>query len=147
MSPELSTGPDERGSWWEAIKRCSGTKADRRNQYWFSAWAFAWAISFVAANWFIGEHNPAGGLLWLVASAPILFAVAALLAYMHFLHEADELLRKIQIDGLAFGFGAALIFTSAYSLFEVAGAPPADMFMVMIAAWMIGMLVGTWRYR
>lgn len=149
MANELNPGrqPGQRGSWWAAIKSCSGTAADRRNQYWFVAWTFAWALSFVGAMWILKNATPDGVMLWLVAIVPNLFAIGAVLAYFNFLRNADELLRKIQIDGLAFGFGAALIFVMGYSLLEQAGAPRADTFMVMIVAWMIGQLIGAWRYR
>jgi hypothetical protein len=140
--------PAGRRSFWAALRSSCGTQSDRRNQYWFVAWTLAWALSFVAANWVIKKPPATEGLtLWLVAIAPNIFAIGAVLAYMRFLRAADELMRKIQIDGLAVGFGAALIFNTGYTLLETAGAPRTDTITVMCVAWVAGQMIGVWRYR
>ncbi len=149
------TTPDPLGgeasrSWWAIIKACSGTAADRRNQYWFLGWMFAWAVSFVAATWALVGLEPDGAAAWLVAAGPNVFSVAALLAYLRFLRMADELLRQIQLEGLALGFGAGVLFAVGYQLLVLAGAPQAqlsDLAGVMMVAWAVGQLLATRRYR
>ena len=139
-----------RMSWWAIIKACSGTAADRRNQYWFLGWMFAWAVSFVAATWALVGLEPDGAAAWLIAAGPNVFSVAALLAYLRFLRMADELLRQIQLEGLALGFGAGALFAVGYQLLELAGAPQAqlsDLAGVMMVAWAAGQLLATRRYR
>ena len=137
--------------WWEMIKSCSGTEADRRNQYWFTAWLIAWAVSFVAANQILkSELEMADPLSWAVAIGPNVFAIAALLAYLRFLRQADELLRKIQLEGLALGFGVGVVFMLSYQLLERVGAPQlhvGDPVVVMMVAWALGQLLGMRRYR
>lgn len=76
--------------------------------------------------------------------------VAAVFSYMHFLRNADELLRKIQLQGLAMGFGAAVVFVPGYQLLEAAGASEMQtdhLLMVMIFSWVAGQLYGAWHYR
>ncbi len=63
---------------------------------------------------------------------------------------ADELLRKIQLEGLALGFGAGVIFAMSYQLLERAGAPQlqvSDTVVVMMVGWAVGQLLGLRRYR
>lgn len=139
-----------RRSWWQLIKSCSGTRADRRNQYWFVAWTLAWGVSFVAAGWALkNQPELSVRLIWLAVIVPNAFAVAALLAYLRFLRMADELLQKIQLEGLAFGFGAGVIFCLAVQLLEQAGVlslDAADIAAVMMFAWVFGQLISMRRY-
>jgi len=140
----------ERKSLWQMILSSCGTRADRLNQYWFTAWTLAWAITYVAANMMLktdlGLEPP---MSWLIALAPDVFALAALTSYMRFLRRADELMRRIQLEGLAFGFGAAVLFISAWPLLEKAGAPVMtynNALTVMMFSWVAGQLLSLRRY-
>jgi hypothetical protein len=138
-------------SWWQVIKSCSGTKLDRRNERRFSAWCLAWAVSYVAASWTLkADLDIAAPLVWFLVAAPNLIAIVAVFAYLRFLRMADELLRKIQLEGLALGFAAGVLVTAGYQLAEAAGAPELQtdlIIVVMIFSWTIGQLLGIWRYR
>jgi hypothetical protein len=133
------------------ILACSGSALDRRNQYYFIAWSLLWAVGFVAAAW---AQRPDvgfdGGAAWAVAFAPLVLSVPPLLAYLRFLRMTDELLRKIQVEGLALGFGAGLIMALGYPFLERVGAPElgsSGIVIVMTAGWAVGQLVGLYRYR
>ena len=138
-------------SWWQLVKNCSGTELDRKNQYRFLAWMFTWAISFVAASWALkADYGLAAPVIWLVALVPNIFGIGAVMAYMRFLRMADELLRRIQLEGLAIGFGAGAVFAMGYQLLERAGAPQLqvnDMLVVMMFAWAVGQLISMRRYQ
>ena len=138
-------------SWWEIIKSCSGTELDRRNQYRFSAWLLAWAVSYVAASWTLkADFDLASPLIWSLVAVPNVIAIVAVFAYLRFLRMADELLRKIQLEGLALGFAAGVLVTTGYQLAEAAGAPQLEtdhIIVVMIFSWTAGQLLGIWRYR
>lgn len=140
-----------RKSLLELIQGCSGTAQDQRNSARFTLWLLAWAVTYVAAHWALkSDMNIAAPLVWLLAAAPILIMVAAVFSYMHFLRNADELLRKIQLQGLAMGFGAAVVFVPGYQLLEAAGASEMQtdhLLMVMIFSWVAGQLYGAWHYR
>ena len=147
----MTSSEENSKSWWQAIKGCSGTEIDRRNQYWFSAWTLAWAVSYVAASWTLkGDSDLATPLVWLLVAVPNIVAIGVVFAYLRFLRMADELLRKIQLEGLALGFAAGVLVTAGYQLVEAAGAPQLEtdhIIVVMIFSWTIGQLLGIWRYR
>lgn len=133
------------------VLACSGSALDRRNQYYFLAWSLLWGVGFVAATW---AQRPDVGLddrfAWAVAAGPLVLSIPPLLAYLRFLRMTDELLRKIQLDGLALGFAAGIIVALGYPFLERAGAPglgSTGIVIVMMAAWAVGQLLGLARYR
>lgn len=140
-----------RKSLLEMIRGCSGTLQNNRNSLRFTFWCLAWAVTYVGAHWVLkADLELATALVWLLVSAPILLMIAAVFSYMHFLRNADELLQKIQMQGLAMGFGAGVVFVIAYQLLEAAGATEMQtdhLLMVMIFSWTAGQLHGSWRYR
>jgi hypothetical protein len=86
----------------------------------------------------------------LVALAPLVPAALALSAYLRFLSRMDELARRIQLEALAFGFGAAGMLTFAYGFLENAGFPHLSylwVFPLMIGLWGIGGAIASYRYR
>ncbi len=147
----MTSSDAESRSWWQVIKSCSGTELDRRNEYRFSAWLFAWAASYVAASWTLkADLDLATPLVWLLVAGPNLIGIVVVFAYLRFLRMTDELLRKIQLEGLALGFAAGVLVTAGYQLAEAAGAPQLEtdyIIVVMIFSWTIGQLLGIWRYR
>jgi len=140
-----------RRSLRELIQGCSGTLQDKRNSRWFTLWCLAWALAYVGAHWTLkADLQLATALVWLLVSIPILLMIGAVFSYMHFLRNADELLQKIQMQGLAMGFGAAVVFVTGYQLLEAAGASEMQtdhLIIVMVFSWMAGQLHGSWRYR
>ena len=141
----------DRMSFWQALAASCGTVADRRNQYRFVAWCIAWAFSITAATAFL-EFSPdvRNAWTWALAGLPFVLSIGALMSYLKFLRDADEFIRKIQIEGLASGFGVGIVFTFGYQVLERAGAPPmsaTDAIAVMAIGWIAGQIVATWHYR
>lgn len=94
-----------------------------------------------------GLDQPAKAL---VALTPLVPATFALVAYLRFLTRMDELGRRIQLEALAFAFGAAGMLTFAYGFLENAGFPTLSyvwVFPLMIFLWGIGGAIATNRYR
>ena len=125
------------------------TPRDVRNSRNFHVWFFLTLVAFAAATVLIDGRllPPAAG--WTLTAVTALLSLAMLRAYMNFLREADELLRKIHIDGLALGFGAGAVFMLVYRLCERLGAPKLDMndpLLVMVSFWAIGFWIGMRRY-
>jgi hypothetical protein len=86
----------------------------------------------------------------IVALTPLVPATLALFAYLRFLSRMDELGRRIQLEALAFGFGAAGILTFAYGFLENADFPQLSyiwVFPLMIALWGVGGAIASYRYR
>ena len=117
----------------------------------FLGWMFAWALCFAAASQALkadlGLPDP---LAWALAVLPDVLGIAALLAYLRFLQRADELVQKIQLQGLALGFGVGVLFATGAQLLERVGAAhPAigDTAAVMLVGWALGQLLAAWRYR
>jgi len=81
---------------------------------------------------------------------PLIPSAFALRAYLRYLGRMDELGRKIQLEALAIGFGAAGMLTFAYGFLENAGFPQLSyvfVFPLMIFLWGIGGAVATRRYQ
>jgi hypothetical protein len=153
MMTDARQGDGERLGWWRSMTSCAAmmTDTDRRNSNRFTGWAMAWAVSFVGATLVLTAGLvPGGAASWAVALAPNVLGLAALLAYVRFLRQVDELMRKIQLEGLAVGFGVGVAFASGYRLLERAGAPDLDVndvVLVMLLAWVVGQLLALRRYR
>ena len=126
---------------------CSGPQRDRSNQRRIRLWALAWAFSFLAVTHGITrEWLPSGvALAGVIGNA--LFGIATVLAYRRFLQEADELRRKIEVEALAFAFGAGVVGGLTYWLLVVSGAAPAAGFAYVFAAMLLTQSVGVLRGR
>jgi hypothetical protein len=135
--------------WFRLGGGCEWTPRDAANANRFSRWSLVWALGFVAATVAIEAEWVSGALALVVATAPLLAGGAALVAYARFLQDVDELQRKIQLEGLAMGFGAGLLFMMGWRLFERLGAPQLDVsdpVLVMVVAFALGQWLGARRY-
>lgn len=152
MTEPVHEGEHDRAGLWAHVLEQSGTESDRRNQYRFLLWTAAWAVSFLGATWLLraSDVGLGGWAVWAVAVAPNVLAVAAGASYVRFVREADELIRRMQLEALAIGFAAALFIGIGYTLLEHAGAPEVgvgDLTVVMMIAFALGQLIGLKRYR
>ncbi len=141
---------ESKPSVWRTI--CgTGTATDRRNNRFFTYWCIAWAVTLIGATWLIKNVDAVSGIgAWMIALVPNVFALGALTAYMRFLRMADELQRRIQVEGLAVGFGVGWIFAIGYQVMEAAGAPELPitaMILVMTGGWVLGTFLAIGRYR
>ncbi len=91
--------------------------------------------------------------LWaqsLPALLPIGGAVLCLLAFLRIMRQLDEFQRRIQLEGLAFGFAATGLLTFSWGFFEDAGAARLPTFWIlpiMAVLWVLGVLLANWRFR
>jgi hypothetical protein len=141
------------------------TARDRRNErrvnLWLPAAALAYAAATAAQRWH--ESLPRAlpwlqrfpglqtlhWLTWLLAGLATLCTVQAVRSYLVFLREADELLRRIQTEALALGFGVGAAFSLLYPLLAQLGAPDFGgngIFVVMMLSWSAGIWLGSRRY-
>ena len=84
-----------------------------------------------------------------LALAPVIPAIFAVIAYMRQLNRLDELQRRIQFEGLAFGFGVGGMVVFSYGFLENIGFPHIGLLYVfpfMIAMWGIGTVIASRRY-
>jgi hypothetical protein len=135
---------------------CGGgfyTARDARNQRRFTLWMLAAALVYLGAaaaiRWRTSLPGALSWLPWLLTSLAWLLALQAIRRYVIFLRAADELLRRIQTEALALGFGAGAVVSMLYPLLEKLGAPKLGgtaAALVMMLAWSAGTWLGTRRY-
>ena len=138
-------------SAWHSIAYGSGTAKDYNNQRKIIRWSLAWAGALIGATWLIETFEGlTGGVSWVIALIPIATSIGALMAYLVFLRNADEMQRRMQIEGLAVGFGGGWFFAISYQVLERAGAPELSitaLILVMTGAWMVGQWLAIRRYQ
>lgn len=132
-----------------------GTERDRRNQLATLRWSILLAAGVVGSAWlFKAGLGLSQALKWTIAACMLALLIPWLLSYLRFVREADELVRKIQLEGLAVGFWAGFAFGVLYSVLMQAGLPrldPAGALSVMVAVMALGYAFGrvlaSKRYR
>jgi hypothetical protein len=126
------------------------TARDARNQRRFNAWLLAASLAYVGVTAAVRWRNSIPvALLGLLAGVTSLLAIQALRHYLIFLREADELLRRIQTEALALGFGLGAAVSLIYPLLEMLGAPHLGGYaaaLVMLLSWGLGSWLGARRY-
>lgn len=134
---------------------CDGfyTARDARNQRRFNLWLFAAVLVYLGATaalrWRASIPGSLAWLPWLLVGCATLLAILATRSYLVFLRAADELLRRVQTEAMALGFGAGAVFSLLYPLFEQLGAPVLDgavTAVVMMISCAAGAWLGTRRY-
>ena len=125
------------------------TARDAQNIRVFSYWFFPAMIVFGATTLLIDGKFVSGVPAWGLTGLTVALSVMMVRAYVHFLREADELLRKIQLEALAFSFGATVVFMLGYRLCERLGAIKLDVndpLIVMVSVFAIGQWTAMRRY-
>jgi hypothetical protein len=142
MAAELLSKAQEKPAWF--------TPRDQANVRRVSLALLLWVLVWIAARLLLDFGALEGAAAWLMALAPCTLALIIVRHYVRFLREADELLRLVQLEGLALGFGACFVFTTTYRLLEQAGAPDLDIndsLLVMVGFWALGMWLAKRRYQ
>jgi hypothetical protein len=136
-----------------AIERpCTGPELDRRNMRAALAWCLAWALVFIAATYLLkhaAEMLSGAGRMGIAALATA-FSIAMVVAYARYILQADELVRRIQVESLAIAFGATIVLVSSWPLLERAGAlhwDIGDTMLPMLGFWVVAQLLVARRYR
>jgi hypothetical protein len=141
----------ERATWWQAALMIRGqTEVDQRNLRAIWIWTFVWAAVFSAVTIALSALPHQGPFAWLLAAIPIVVSIPTVRAYLRFLREADEFMRKVQLEGIAIGCAAGWIFCMGYLVLEEAGAPELPMVLALVPmalGWAIGSFLVAARYR
>jgi hypothetical protein len=144
--------PRRQIAWWAAALMMRGqTDADDRNIKVFSGWCFLWAVGFVLALSLVKSfREELGPISWAVALVPIVSGFPVMRAFLRYLREADEFTRKIQLEGIAMGFGAGFLFVMGYYTLQQFGAPSLPIVVAVVPmtlGWAVGSLLVASRYR
>lgn len=132
-----------------AFRRC-WSMADARMARRYAFTCLAWAVSYWLAIEAISEGwVTSTAARWAVGALPTLVGVVLVVAFIRFLGRLDELQRRIQVEALAFAFGAGFLFMTGYRICERLGAPRLDVddpLLPMIVAWVVATWLVTRRY-
>lgn len=75
---------------------------------------------------------------------PMLLLALTFRAYLRFLRNLDEMLRRVQLEGAALGFAIAIALCCGYALLQSVGAPPPGIdagIVVLSAGWAFGIVL------
>ena len=129
----------------------SATETDRKNQRHIVAWSVVWILPFLATNFAIESSWIESDTLALAATIGVTaLGLGVLFAYRKFLSNADELMRKVQLDALALTVGVGVVAGFSYTLLEsasiVGNAEAMNLVMVMVVTYITGVVVGLRRF-
>ena len=125
------------------------TPRDTHNFRVFTAWMTAAMFTFGTATIVLDGALVPAAAGWSLTAATAVLMVLTMRSYILFLRQADELLRKVHLEALAFAFGAGLVSMMVWRLCERLGAPKLDVndaALVMILTWTAGQYLGARRY-
>ena len=88
----------------------------------FLAALICYLVVLVGSIKLLGTYGETGWR-YPLALSPMLPASVALFVFIRFFHAVDELEQRIQLESLAFAFGASALATFAYGFIEGAGFP------------------------
>lgn len=95
------------------------------------------------------QTHPEASWRFAVALAPVIPLVFALLAFIRFFRNIDELQQRIQLEALACAVGVTIIVTISYGFLENVGFQHIGVIWVtplLIAFWGIGTAIASRRY-
>ncbi len=125
------------------------TERDARNLKTFNITLIAWSLSFAISLILLSGEVVPHPLGFVLPAVTLVLGWLTVQKYMAFLRAADELLRKIQLEAFAFGFGTGAVLILTWRLLEELGAVEinsAFWVAVMLVLWAIGQRLGIRRY-
>ena len=148
---DTSSGNRTRAPWWAWGCGAELSPGDVANQRRLMVLMVVWIatlapISMALKRW----EESLGPAAYALALAPTLFFLGVAWAYVRFVREADELTRKIHLEGMAVGFGVAVVYLLGYPVFETVGAPEGDLsyaLLPMVTGYITGIYRAQRRYR
>jgi len=88
----------------------------RRLNIWWCIWAFSWATALVVLGPDESTEGKVAVWKWVFVGLPLFLSIFAVRAYVKFLKEADELIKRIHLEALALGCGAGIIVGTGFGL-------------------------------
>ena len=125
------------------------TTRDSRNYRVFTGWLTGAVLTFAAATILLDGKLIPAAVGWGLTALSTVLMIVAMRSYVLFIRSADELLRKVHLEALAFAFGAGIVAMMSYRLCERLGAPKLDVndaALLMLLCWFGGQWLGARRY-
>ena len=92
------------GLAWSGLR-----ERDKANEKRTNLWAGIWIVSLLIAGASTRSSIGPEWLGWTIGGLSLIPGALLVMSYLRLLREADELLRKIQLEALAIGFGAGFV--------------------------------------
>lgn len=134
------------------LRSCAGFElgaADRKYQFYFVGLVCAWAFSYVVATKvLVSTTSPTTH--WIAVGVCSILALAALRSFYVLIGKMDEMIRRIQFERLAIGFGLIIMILAGGGLLAHAGVHVLNgndyLFFAMLA-WGAGNIISILRYQ
>lgn len=126
------------------------TRRDLRNSLGVMIWTLLWGAAYTGTLQAIKAGLAKGAVTWVLVSLTAFTGLMAIRAYVRFVREADEMVQKVYIDALAFGFAVGAVFVAASEILSALGGPHFggnEMFMTMCLAFAGKVFWNLWRYK
>lgn len=98
---------ERRRPWWAYGCSAELTPRDVANMRRLNVWTFVAMFAWLAVLWTMTSDRVTSPLVILLVIVPVLALMRTFQVAVRFLREADELTRRIQVEAMAVGFGAA----------------------------------------
>jgi hypothetical protein len=108
-----------------------------------------YALMVIVSVWLV-KHQIYPSLRIVFALLPMIPALFAMWAAIRYFRGLDELQRRIQFEGVAFGFLATCLIFLTWGFLQNAGLPHADVIWVapvLVFFWGVGACVAKRRYQ
>ncbi len=125
---------------------------DRRNRNtYLLLLALAMLVYLAGAAWIVHGTLPSPAWAWIIAAASSLLSLLAARAYWRFVHEADELVRSVELKALALAVCGGFVIWIGVDLLAKSGVStaqwPNPVMMTMVVLYALGVWNGWRTYR
>ncbi|MEW6996420.1 hypothetical protein AADZ86_01770 [Colwelliaceae bacterium BS250] len=125
----------------------------KKNTIKLAAWTAAWTVSTAVAAFapkYIWDFNTLLTIIGVLVN--IAFGVGMIIANKNHLQGLDEMMKKIQLDAMAFALGIGLVLGISYELLEdiklITFEPEiSHLLMIIAVTYMAGIIIGQRRYK
>ena len=131
----------------------SWSQNTKKNTIKLAAWTAAWTVSTAVAAFapkYIWDFNTLLTIIGVLVN--IAFGVGMIIANKNHLQGLDEMMKKIQLDAMAFALGIGLVLGISYELLEdiklITFEPEiSHLLMIIAVTYMAGIIIGQRRYK
>jgi hypothetical protein len=121
MEVDMAAERREEGNIGERLFGAPGR--DRRNSLAVLIWTLVWGATYTATLQAVKAGLVHGLLTWAMVAVSLITGVMALRAFVRFVRKADEMIHRLYVDALAFGFAAGAVFFPGSEILAALGGP------------------------